>query len=333
MTDHLAGELMCGERRLAGLLAGEPRRQIAGVEAIAGRGRVDRHDHLRHRDERALAAGRDQRTVRAVLHDDLGDTERLHAFDCGFRAGVAPQHGLVVIGRQRDIDALERLEEHRTGAGEIAAPAARAEVAVEGDLDALLARHFQDGEETADAVVGIKRQRDAGEIDELGLQQSVGHLPPIRQFEQFARWRRVAPEIPPPLAVRAGVDDGRARQPASDSQHQVARRTFRRRQRHQGVRIWVVPNGGRQRRPGAGARQIDRDVEGIAARGDAETAVAATYELDERLADTHHLGNQFGHAAFLSIGGPEARHHGGPWRAWQFAEATNLFARLALDRK
>ena len=46
------GEAMRGRPAAAlGPFAGEPRRDIAGVEAVARRRGVDRHDHLRHRDE------------------------------------------------------------------------------------------------------------------------------------------------------------------------------------------------------------------------------------------------------------------------------------------
>ena len=131
-------------------VAGKPRGEIGGIEAVAGRHGVDRHHDLRHRHELALAAGRDQRAVRSVLDHDLADAERLQPLDRRLRARVAPQHGLVVICRHRDVDALERLHEHRAGAGHVAIPAARAEIAVEGDLDALLARHLDNREETAE---------------------------------------------------------------------------------------------------------------------------------------------------------------------------------------
>src|SRR5690606_40890724 len=71
-----------------------------------------------------------------------------------------------VEGGQGDVDAFERLHEHRAGAAQIALPSARPEVAVERHLGALLPRHLDHGEKTSDRGVGIERERDAGERSE-----------------------------------------------------------------------------------------------------------------------------------------------------------------------
>src|SRR5262249_57672955 len=135
------------------------------------------------------------------------------------------------VGRQRDVDALERFHEHRAGAGEVAAPAARPEIPVEGHLDALLARDLDDGKETAESVVGVERKRYPGEIDELGTHQALYHLYPVRQFEQIACWRLIAPIVELAFAGRVGVDDVKAGQPARNAQYEIARDAFRRRER------------------------------------------------------------------------------------------------------
>ena len=50
----------------------------------------------------------------------------------------------------------------------------RAEIAVERDLDALLACKLDSRQEAAKPRVGIERQRDAGKINELRAQQAFG---------------------------------------------------------------------------------------------------------------------------------------------------------------
>src|SRR3954468_2356178 len=134
VPDHLAGQAMRGGGRSAWAIARQARRDIAGVEAVAGRHWIDRLYYLRYRHELTDATCGDQRAVGAVLDHDFADAEGLQPLDRRLRARIAPQHGFVVIGRQRYIDALERLHEHRAGTGQIPAPAMRPEIAVERDL-------------------------------------------------------------------------------------------------------------------------------------------------------------------------------------------------------
>jgi hypothetical protein len=79
-------------------------RQVVGI--IAGRHRINWNDDLRHWDELALGAGSNQRAIGAVLHHDLRDAECLQPLDRRLRARVTPQHGLVIVGRKRHVDAL-----------------------------------------------------------------------------------------------------------------------------------------------------------------------------------------------------------------------------------
>ena len=254
MADHLAREAVRRRRRFTRSLAGHACRDIGGVEAVTRGGRIDRHHHFRHRNELVAAAGGDQRAVRPVLDDDLGDSEGLEPLDGRLRTGVAPQHGFVVVGRQRHVDALQRLHEHRPCAREIAAPAARAEISVERDLHALLADHLDDGEEAAEPVVGIERERDAGEIDQLGLGQAIAHARPVGQLEQLARRRFAAPIMVMAHAGRIGVDHGEARQPAACPQHEIAGDAFGGGEREDRVRIGIIPerSGERGVDPGTG---------------------------------------------------------------------------------
>src|SRR5262249_7790752 len=147
-------------------LTAYPCGEICGVEAVAGRRRVDRHYDLRHRHELARAGIEHQRALGAVLYRDLADAERLEPFDRCVGACLAPSPRLIVERGERDVDALERLHEYGSSAGEIALPAARPEVTVECDLHAVLARKLDEREKAADAHVRIERERDAGEIDQ-----------------------------------------------------------------------------------------------------------------------------------------------------------------------
>ena len=114
--------------------------------------------------------------------------------------------------------------------------------------------------------------------------------PQSAQLEQFARRRAVAPVVEGALARRVGVDDVDAGQPAGDAQHQVALHAFGGGQRQDAVRERVVAERGRERGRDAGARQIDRGVEGVAAAADREAAVAAARHLDQDLADGENTG-------------------------------------------
>ena len=212
----------------AGSTAGKPRREIAGIEAVAGGGGVDRHHDFRHRHEFLRAAGGDQRAVGTVLDDDLADAERLQPGDRRSPGGIAPQHGLVIEGRQRDIDALERFDENGARARQVAFPAARPEIAVERHLGALLARGFEQREKAAEAVVRIERQRDAGEINQPRRHQAFGNPHPVGQLEQVARRRAIAPVAKAALAGRTIFNEAQPRQPAGNAQDQIGRKRPRR---------------------------------------------------------------------------------------------------------
>ena len=66
---------------------------------------------------------------------------RLQPFDGGLGAGIAPQRGLVLEGRQSDIDTFQRFQEDGPRAPEIPLPTAWTIVAVEYDPDTLFTRH------------------------------------------------------------------------------------------------------------------------------------------------------------------------------------------------
>ena len=55
------------------LRSGDAGSEIAGIEAVAGRGRVHRHHDLRHRYEFPRAGYGDKCAARAILDDDLAE--------------------------------------------------------------------------------------------------------------------------------------------------------------------------------------------------------------------------------------------------------------------
>ncbi len=132
-------------------------------------------------------------------------------------------------------------------------------------------------------------------IDELGLGQAFGHAPPVRQLEQLARGQFAAPIVAVPQAGRIGVDHGEAGEAAAHPQHQVARYALGRGERENGLGIGIIAERGRERGVDARAREVDRDVEGIAGAADAEAAVAAADEFDHRLPDRDGAGSLLAH--------------------------------------
>src|SRR5262249_36321789 len=144
------------------------------------------------------------------------------ARDGRLRRRIAPQNGLVVEGRERNVDALERFDEYRPGAREVTFPAARTKIAVERDFGALRASGFQQREETPYAGVGVERQRDAGEVDEPRRHQALGNTHPVGQFEQVARRCALTPIAEASFASWAVFDKRQARKPARYAQNVFA---------------------------------------------------------------------------------------------------------------
>ena len=90
MTDDVARQLVRRTCRLRRLGARQPGREITGVKAIAGRGRIHRNQNFRHRHEFQSPRCGDQRAVRSVLDHDLADTESLQPRHRAFRRWIAP---------------------------------------------------------------------------------------------------------------------------------------------------------------------------------------------------------------------------------------------------
>ena len=144
--------------------------------------------------------------------------------------------------------------------------------------------------------VRIKRERDAGEIDQPRLHQAFRHGAPLRQLEQLARRRRLAPIMHAPFAFAVGVGQSQRRKPARRAQDQIGGDAFGGGQRQNRVGKRIVAQRGREGDRHAGARQIDRGVEGVAGARQREAAVGAARKLDDRLADADRAFAGFGHA-------------------------------------
>ena len=300
MTDHLAGEPMRGDRRVERFAWPRSRSdKIAGVEPVARRGRIDRLDHLRYRHMLAPPRRRDQRAVRPVLHHDFPDAERLQPIDRRLRTGVAPQHRLVVERRQRHVDALERLEIHRSYPPDIAGPAVRPEIAVEGDLDPLLSRKLDGCKKAPEAGARVERQRNSRKVDHARGKQAFGDARPFGKLEQLARGSRLAPIVEKTRPARIVVRETEARQSPRPSQDEVASHLFRRRQSENAIRMDVVAERGRKRRIDARASQINRRVEGVAAAGEGKAPVGATRKFEHHFADRDDARARLIHTSLL----------------------------------
>ena len=117
-------------------------------------------------------------------------------------------------------------------------------------------------------------------------EQAFGDAAPVRQLEQVARRRLAAPVVEAARLPVASVSiTERPGQPAGHAQHEIARHAFGGGEREDAVRIGIVAERGREGGVDAGAREIDRRVEGVAAAADGEAAVAAAREFDHHLAD------------------------------------------------
>ena len=190
----------------------------------------------------------------------------------------------------------------------------RPEIAVEGDLGALLPRHLDDGKEPAEPGVGIERQRDAGEENQPRPHHALGDAIPVGKLEQFARRRLAAPVAKAALALVVGLDHVEARQAARHAQHQVGVDALGRGHRDDAVGIGIVAQRRGISHVDAGARQIDRGVERVAAARHAETAIVAAGHLDHDLADRDHALFLVGHPklpAHPAIHSPRPEWRGG----------------------
>jgi hypothetical protein len=144
----------------------------------------------------------------------------------------------------------------------------------------------------------------------------------------------------PPRATRVVVDEAEARNAAAHAQDEVAADVLGRRQCQDAVRVGVVAERGREGDLGAGAREVDRGVERVAAAADAEASVVAARELDHDVADRDHAGALA--RLSLRLAGPfvllvcHARHNGPrrepfqfePWQfePWQFGQPVSRAA-------
>jgi hypothetical protein len=131
----------------------------------------------------------------------------------------------------------------------------------------------------------------------LALVRPSATRPQVGQLEQFARRRFAAPIVAVTRSGGIRVDHGEARQAAAHSQHQIAGNTLRRGKREDHVGIGIISQRRRKGGIEPGTGEIDRHVEGVAGAADAEAAVAAADEFDDRFSDRDRAWPLLAHGA------------------------------------
>jgi len=102
VADHVTGKPVRGSRRLGGLRAGEPCREIPGIEAVSGRHRIDRNHDFRNRHELLRTGNRDQ------ILQHVGTILQMQAEIVKLQGGLSGP----LVTPQNAFDALEVLTEN-----------------------------------------------------------------------------------------------------------------------------------------------------------------------------------------------------------------------------
>jgi hypothetical protein len=100
-----------------------------------------------------------------------------------------------------------------------------------------------------------------------------------------------------PRAIGRAVDHREAGQAAAQSQHEIAGNPLRRGEREDGIGIGIVPERCGKGDIEAGAGEINRHIERIAGAGDAESAITAAHQLNDRFSDRDDAGLRLAHGA------------------------------------
>src|SRR5262249_25712119 len=96
IAHHGSREAVARPRRLLRRGSREARAEIAGIEAVAGRGRIDGRHRFRNRHVDEPAAGQDDAAGSAALHHDLWDARSRVAASGRLRIAIAA-YGLLVL--------------------------------------------------------------------------------------------------------------------------------------------------------------------------------------------------------------------------------------------
>jgi hypothetical protein len=100
-----------------------------------------------------IRCGRRPRPTRCWGHSSR-QFQQCRGPDRRLRTGIVPQGRFILIIRQRNVDALERLQEHRAGAHQIALPTSRPEITIESYLHTQLSGGLKHREKASQATVG-----------------------------------------------------------------------------------------------------------------------------------------------------------------------------------
>ena len=232
--------------------------------------------------------GVNMRLAGAVLDDDFADAELRQARQRRLGIGVAPQRGLVVEARQRDVGRLQhRL--HRGFQLRPVGPQPGPHVGVERDDGALRARFAERAQQVGASAFADHRQRDAGDMHQRGAAdggaqglQIVGEPPRRRVFAPIAE-----------AALGAGeADHIEAERALGVALHMRAAEAARLQERDELIGEGVASHPRRVADLGGVAEQL-RDmpagVERVAREAATVEIVADRRELDHGFADPQYL--------------------------------------------
>src|SRR5579883_2345152 len=218
MTDHRRCEAMSGESGGFHGAAREAEGEIAGVEGISRRRRIDRHDALGNRHMAALAGTVGKASLRAELHRHLGNSVGGAARDRRRGIGVAEKPLLVLEGREGDIDPSEKALDHPSRRRRIG-PAGGPVVAIESDAVARLPRSTQRREEAVARRIAEDREGYRREIDEVIAGQRGEKRCRRGVAKELARRRRRAVVEEAPLAAPVEANEVEAWELARKPRH------------------------------------------------------------------------------------------------------------------
>ena len=283
-------------RPRAASAAEQARREVAGIEAVAGCGAVDHLIYRLRRDlARELRRGQEAACL-PQLDRDLGNAAPAQPLGAFGRVLHPEQRLLVVERRQGDVDAGEHLLERRARRLWVG-PADGAIVAVERDPPAVLAHPIGDRDQRRALRRIEDRERDAGEVQQVVAFERFGDLLGARTPQHVAGGRGGAPVGEAALAARIGADRVQPRQAPRQARDQFGPDAFVPPHREHAIAIGIVSKRRDVVDPNVSllgqAGEIHGRVQGVAAVGEVERAGAAVAQLDHALADARDADHGF----------------------------------------
>ncbi len=276
-----------------GAATGQPHGEVGAGEGVAGRRRVDdtRHRHGRH-GHRGLAGQPHQRRRRAALDHHLGAGQGQRALQGGLRIGQAPQRLLVVQRHQRHAGQRRELRERGLRGGGVG-PQPWPVVVVEDHRRAACAQARGQRRQARAAGRRQDGQADAAEVERAqrvgpALQRRVA----VGGVEVAARRGLLAPVMETAFTLGVDLDEVQPRQPPRQAAHEAGAQALGLPALQQPVAERVVAQRGgvvhAQALRGTAARQVDRRVQRVAAKGLLQRAEGPALQFEHALAEAHH---------------------------------------------